>query len=76
MTGRITAGMIVHRVFSAVLGLVLAVAGLAASGYIPSTFKGYTLLSGAAAVLVPGVLTLSAFYMAFRYLKFASLGRK
>ena len=31
MTGGRTAGMIVHRVFSAVLGLVLAVAGLAAS---------------------------------------------
>jgi hypothetical protein len=37
--------MIVHRVFSAVLGLVLTVAGLAASDYIPSTFKGDTLLS-------------------------------
>jgi len=76
MTGGITAGMIVHRVFSAVLGLVLAVGGLAASDYIPSTFKGYTLLSGAAAVLVPGVLMLSAFYMAFRYLKFAFWGKR
>ncbi len=76
MTGGRTAGMIVHRVFSAVLGLVLAVAGLAASDYIPSTFKGDTLLSGAVAVLVPGVLMLSAFYMAFRFLKFASLGKK
>lgn len=76
MTGKITAGMIVHRVFSAVFGLVLAVAGLAASGYIPSTFKGYTLLSGAVAVLVPGVLMLSAFYMAFRFLKFAYSGKK
>jgi hypothetical protein len=51
MTGGKTAGMIVHRVFSAVLGLVLAVAGLAASDYIPGTFKGDTLLSGAVAVL-------------------------
>ena len=50
-----------HRVFSAVLGLVLAVAGLAASDYIPSTFKGDTLLSGVVAVLVPGVLMLNAF---------------
>lgn len=33
-----------HRVFSAVVGLVLAVAGLAASDYIPSTFKGDTAL--------------------------------
>jgi uncharacterized membrane protein YjjP (DUF1212 family) len=76
MTGGRTAGQIMHRVFSAVLGLVLAVAGLAASDYIPSTFKGYTLLSGAVAVLVPGVLMLSAFYMAFRFLKFVCLGKK
>lgn len=68
--------MIVHRVFSAVLGLGLAVAGLEASGYIPSTFKGDTLLSGTMAVLVPGVLMLSAFYMAFRFLKFAFSGKK
>jgi uncharacterized membrane protein YjjP (DUF1212 family) len=65
-----------HRVFSAILGLVLAVAGLAASDYIPTTFKGDTLLSGAVAILVPGVLMLSAFYMAFRFLKFAVSGKK
>jgi uncharacterized membrane protein YjjP (DUF1212 family) len=75
-TGGRKAEIIVHRVFSAVVGLVLAVAGLAASDYIPSTFKGDTLLSGAVAALVPGVLMLSAFYMAFRFLKFASLGKK
>jgi hypothetical protein len=66
----------VHRVFSGILGLVLAVAGLAASDYIPTTFKGYTLLSGAVAILVPGVLMLSAFYMAFRFVKFAVTGKK
>jgi uncharacterized membrane protein YjjP (DUF1212 family) len=65
-----------HRVFSAILGLVLAIAGLAASDYIPTTFKGYTLLSGAVAILVPGVLMLSAFYMAFRFLKFGVSGKK
>ena len=65
-----------HRVFSGILGLVLAVAGLAASDYIPTTFKGYTLLSGAVAILVPGVLMLSAFYMAFRFVKFAVTGKK
>ena len=65
-----------HRVFSAILGLVLAIAGLAASDYIPTTFKGYTLLSGAIAILVPGVLMLSAFYMAFRFLKFGVFGKK
>jgi uncharacterized membrane protein YjjP (DUF1212 family) len=69
-------GIIVHRVFSAILGLVLAVAGLVASDYIPTNFKGDTLLSGAVAILVPGVLMLSAFYMAFRFLKFAISGKK
>lgn len=69
-------GMIMHRMSSAVLGMVLAVAGLEASGYIPDTFKGDTLLSGTVAVLVPGVLMLSAFYMAFRFLKFAFSGKK
>jgi len=68
--------MIVHRVLSAVLGLVLGVAGLTASGYLPITFKGDTLLSGGVALLVPGVLMLSAFYMAFRFLKFALTGKK
>jgi hypothetical protein len=71
-----TRRIIVHRVFSGILGLVLAVAGLAASDYIPTTFKGYTLLSGAVAILVPGVLMLSAFYMAFRFVKFAVTGKK
>jgi hypothetical protein len=52
--------MIMHRVFSAVLGLALAVAGLTASGYIPTTFKGDTLASGAIALLIPSVLMLSA----------------
>ena len=69
-------GIIVHRTFSAVFGLVLAVAGLAASDYIPTTFKGDTLASGAVALLVPGVLMLSAFYMAFRFFKFAVSGKK
>ncbi|HET9281393.1 MAG TPA: hypothetical protein VFR24_05475 [Candidatus Angelobacter sp.] len=68
--------MIVHRVFSAVFGLALALAGLTACDYIPTTFKGYTLPSGAMALLVPGVLMLSAFYMAFRFLKFAVSGKK
>ena len=65
-----------HRFFSAILGLVLVIAGVAASDYIPTTFKGYTLLSGAVAILVPGVLMLSAFYMAFRFLRFAVTGKK
>lgn len=76
MTFMKKSGMILHRAFSAVFGLVLAVAGLAASDYIPTTFKGDTLLSGAVALLVPGVLMLSAFYMAFRFFRFAVSGKK
>ncbi len=68
--------MIFHRVFSGFFGLVLAVAGLVASDYLPFTFKGDTLASGAVAVAVPGVLMLSAFYMAFRFIKFAATGKK
>jgi len=76
MTFMRKSGIIVHRTFSAVFGLVLAVAGLAASDYIPTTFKGDTLASGAVALLVPGVLMLSAFYMAVRFFKFAVSGKK
>ena len=55
---------------------LLVVAGLGASDYIPTSFKGDTLPSAAVALLVPGVLMLSAFYMAFRFLKFAVTGKK
>ena len=58
------------------LGLVLVVGGLGAAGYLPTNFKGETLLSGAVGILVPGVLMLSAFYMAFRFLKFAATGKE
>lgn len=68
--------VILHRIFSAVFGMVLAVAGLGAAGYLPGNFKGETLLSGAVGLLVPGVLMLSAFYMAFRFLKFAATGKE
>ena len=67
--------MIVHRVFSAVLGLVLAVAGLVAASYIMVDFR-FGLLSGLAAILIPGVLMLSAFYMAFQFVRFAVTGKK
>lgn len=68
--------MILHRTFSGVLGLVLALAGLVASSYIATDFKGDTLLSAAAGILIPGVLMLSAFHMAFRFLKFAATAKK
>jgi hypothetical protein len=62
-------------VFSAVLGLVLALAGLGASDYIFIDFKR-GLLSAIGGILVPGVLMLSAFYMAFRFIRFAVTGKK
>jgi len=69
-------GIILHRAFSAVLGLALALAGLVAASYIQFGFKGDTLLSDTVGILVPGVLMLSAFYMAFRFLRFAVTGKK
>ena len=62
--------------FPAVFGLVLVLAGLTALGYIPTNLTGETLFSVAMALLVPGVLMLSAFYMAFRFLRFAVSGKK
>ncbi len=67
--------MIVHRVFSAVLGLVLALSGLVAASYLPTDFQGDTLPGAAVGILVPGVLMLSAFYMAVRFLRFAASGK-
>jgi len=68
--------VILHRTFSAVLGLLLALSGLVAASYLPGDFKGDTLLSGAVGIAVPGVLMLSAFYMAVRFLRFAATGKK
>lgn len=68
--------MMLHRAFSAALGLVLALAGLVAAGYIQTDFKGDSLLSGAVGILVPGVLMLNAFYMAVRFLRFTVTGKK
>ena len=67
--------MIFHRAFSAVLGLVLALAGLVAGSYMQFILKGETLLSGAMGILIPGVLMLIALYMAFKFLKFAATAK-
>ena len=67
--------MVVRRVVGAIFGLLLAVAGLVAAGYIQFDFTRDRLLSDAAGVLIPGVLMLSAFYMAFRMVKFAATGK-
>ncbi|MGD0988049.1 MAG: hypothetical protein ABR874_09570 [Candidatus Sulfotelmatobacter sp.] len=68
--------MILHRIVSGVFGLLLAIGGFVAGGYIPTDFDGFTPFSAAVAVLVPGVLMLGAFYLALRLLKFAAIARK
>lgn len=67
--------MTFHRISSALFGVLLAVAGLVAASYVEIEFKA-GLLSGMMGMLVPGVLMLSAFYMAFRLLRFATTGKK
>lgn len=66
---------VLHRVVGAIFGLLLAVGGLVAAGYIQFDFTQGRMLSGAAGLLVPSVLMLSAFYMAFRMMKFAATGK-
>jgi glucose uptake protein GlcU len=65
-----------HRTISGVLGLLLIIAGLVASGYIETNLKGDTFVQGAAGILVPGVLMASAWYMAYVLLRFAITGKK
>ncbi|HLJ89458.1 MAG TPA: hypothetical protein VKZ53_21790 [Candidatus Angelobacter sp.] len=67
--------MVLRRAMGAILGLLLVVAGLVVAGYIEFDFTRGHLLSGAVGLLVPTVLMLSAFYMAFRMLKFAATGK-
>lgn len=67
--------MVLRRVVGAVFGLLLAVAGLVTAGYIQFDFTRGRLLSDAAGLLIPSVLMLSAFYMAFRMMKFAATGK-
>ncbi len=70
------ANVMFHRISSALFGLLLAVSGLVAASYVEIEFKAGRLLSGMMGMLVPGVLMLSSFYMAFRLLKFAMTGKK
>ena len=67
--------MVLRRLVGAIFGLLLAVAGLVAAGYIQFDFTPGRLLSDAAGLLIPSVLMLSAFYMAFRMMKFAATGK-
>jgi hypothetical protein len=65
-----------HRTISGVLGLLLILAGLVASSYVETNFKGDTFVQGAAGILFPGVLMASAWYMAYVFLRFAITGKK
>ena len=67
--------IVLHRAVGAIFGLLLAVAGLVAASYIQFDFTRGRLLSGATGLLIPSVLMLSAFYMAFRMVKFAATGK-
>jgi hypothetical protein len=68
--------MLVHRLISGLFGLALVLGGLVAGSYIPTDLDGFTPVSAAVGILVPGVLMLSAFYLAYRMLKFAALAKK
>ncbi len=66
----------VQRLISGLFGLVLAFGGFLAGSYIPTDLDGFTPVSAAVGILVPGLLMLGAFYLAYRMLKFAALARK
>jgi len=69
--------MLVPRLICGLFGLILVWGGLLAGSYIPTDFEGFTTAASAAiGILVPAMLMLSAFYLAFRLLKFAALARK
>jgi hypothetical protein len=67
---------ITQRLISGLFGLVLVFGGFLAGSYIPSDMDGFTPVSAAVGILVPGLIMLGAFYLAFRMLKFAALARK
>ena len=66
----------VQRLISGVFGGMLVFGGFLAGSYIPTDLDGFTLVSAAVGILVPGWLMLWAFYLAYRMLKFAALARK
>jgi hypothetical protein len=68
--------MLVPRLICAVFGFILIWGGLLTGSYIPTDLDGFTPVSAAVGILVPALLMLSAFYLAFRMLKFAALARK
>jgi hypothetical protein len=75
MTDKIPS-IIVQRLISGLFGLMLIFGGFIAGSYVPTDLDGFTPVSAAVGVLVPGLLMLGAFYLAYRMLKFAALARK
>jgi hypothetical protein len=67
---------IVQRLISGLLGLVLVFGGFLAGSYIPTDLDDFTPVSAAVGILVPCLIMLGAFYLAYRMLKFAALARK
>jgi hypothetical protein len=68
--------MPVQRLIFGVFGSLLALGGLVAGSYIPTDLDGFSPVSAAVGILVPGLMMLGAFYLAFRMIKFAALARK
>jgi protein-S-isoprenylcysteine O-methyltransferase Ste14 len=65
-----------HRVISAVLGTLAAIGGIVVSGYAEMAVEDVTryelpLWERLVGVLLVGGLMIAAFYMAFRFLRFA-----
>jgi len=68
--------VMLHRVISALLGTVMALAGVVASGYAEMAIEDVRrselpLSSGLLGILFCGGLVAASFYMAFRFLRFA-----
>lgn len=66
----------VQRLVSGLFGVMLVFGGFLAGSYIPTDMDGFTPISAAVGILVPGLIMLGAFYLAYRMLKFAALARK
>ncbi|HEY1657541.1 MAG TPA: hypothetical protein VGG14_04300 [Candidatus Sulfotelmatobacter sp.] len=67
---------IAQRLISGLFGLVLVCGGFLAGSYIPTDLDGFTPVAAAVGILVPCLIMLGAFYLAYRMLKFAALARK
>ena len=69
--------MLVPRLICGLFGLILIWGGFLAGSYIPTDFEDFaTAAAAGVGILVPAMIMLSAFYLAFRLLKFAALARK